>query len=874
MFEMQPHVGSVVVPFCSDDDFEAWKGFSQPYQSDYRITLLPNMASILRRRLTKGEMRSEPEATSVHEGAQDGEQQNRKQRMGRIYRHMMVYRHASMEREEQKRKDAKALRAIDDKQQQAGKTAPPLSQTETERPLDDVSESGEDYRTAEDETRQKNGEAVIPSLGAPLHDSEKEATSGEQIVFEQVTNAFGYAPRRVPFTNEDHRLFLLCLLPRGELPEYANQKFNNIETLLPNRSREEILAHYYQWKRLDATTSPYGSLPWKKWKEILCRIRRGLGWKTSAKKSTKKSPKKLPKKSPKKSPKISPKTSPKTSPKKSPKTPVMQVSTTSRLGRPLFPSAKKALDQPSDALVDPTSSGSTSPRKRKASDDSSHTTSAKRSKPKEEALEQAAPAQTAAPKPPPRKRKIAETDFVETDPANAKARKAANEGDPKNIDEAVLKIIKKRFIEARKAGKTGDEFVAHFLGMDIKLPALIPYHDRPNDSKLPKGVVEQIRISKENFELAQQCLILTWYLVQEQRRRVEPNTRKNWGTSQWQHCAIGDANKMGDIGRKMESKEIFMKTWCPALYDQKRIDRDLEALADWEDSNRPAGGWWPDLKKSWYKTDLPIVRRRADMPRAENAPASALHDSQQTTPPTAVMPTSVPDSLPALSSGPTTGEMAPLRTPEEGISEPEDPRLVLEPEDSATATVPLFSNQLATESGNFEHLESNDPDATKGATILCEMSRNIAQTPAQPRLVVVLKIRGVLLSTMQQSHHDHLMAQMHDFHQHLDSARSEHKEQARQRAEDAVAYTTKHHTLEPDYFDYLEHNESNSMSQWTTLSYDMCWEVAHVRAQLRCKYEEILKNCERIPPDELPAELKQELNSLRVRLADRSRGNA
>lgn len=138
----------------------------------------------------------------------------------------------------------------------------------------------------------------------------------------------------------------------------------------------------------------------------------------------------------------------------------------------------------------------------------------------------------------------------------------------------------------------------HFLGSEFHLPALIPYSQRPIRKKGPENdrvpvdtIPQQLNMSEETFEMAQQCLILTWYILQEQRRRVEPENARRWKTSQWQHCAISDANNLHDLGDEMTARGMFTPEWCPALY--VRAESDLAALAKWEDDNAPQEGFWP-----------------------------------------------------------------------------------------------------------------------------------------------------------------------------------------------------------------------------------------------------------------------------------------
>ena len=178
-------------------------------------------------------------------------------------------------------------------------------------------------------------------------------------------------------------------------------------------------------------------------------------------------------------------------------------------------------------------------------------------------------------------------------------RRKAGQGSPKNIDEAFLKIVKKRFSQVKESGKQGDAFIKHLLGHDFNLPALIPYDERPtrksgpDTKRVPVDTPSQkLKMPEETFILAQQCLILTHYILQEQRRRVEPGITRRFNTSQWQHCAFGDANNLHDLGDEMAAREMFSRDWCPALYD--RAERDLAALARWEDENAPVDGFWPE----------------------------------------------------------------------------------------------------------------------------------------------------------------------------------------------------------------------------------------------------------------------------------------
>ena len=181
-----------------------------------------------------------------------------------------------------------------------------------------------------------------------------------------------------------------------------------------------------------------------------------------------------------------------------------------------------------------------------------------------------------------------------------KPKAGAGQGKPKNADEAILKIIKKRFVQVKESGTAGDAFMAHFLGSEFTLPALIPYSQRPtrkkavDNSRVPADApAQRLKMPEETFILAQQCLILTFYILQEHRRRLDPRNKRRFNTSQWQHCPFGDASLLHDLGDEMAAQGMFTRTWCPALYE--RAESDLAALARWKDENAPKGGYWPDL---------------------------------------------------------------------------------------------------------------------------------------------------------------------------------------------------------------------------------------------------------------------------------------
>lgn len=61
---------------------------------------------------------------------------------------------------------------------------------------------------------------------------------------------------------------------------------------------------------------------------------------------------------------------------------------------------------------------------------------------------------------------------------------------------------------------------------------------------------------------------------------MEPGKTRNWGISQWQLCAVSDANKVRAVDEAVEVAGMFKSDWCPELY--ARADADLERLADWE----------------------------------------------------------------------------------------------------------------------------------------------------------------------------------------------------------------------------------------------------------------------------------------------------
>lgn len=239
--------------------------------------------------------------------------------------------------------------------------------------------------------------------------------------------------------------------------------------------------------------------------------------------------------------------------------------------------------------------------------------------------------------------------------ASPSQRRKANEAEPNNIHDAFLKINKFRFLETREAGKTGLDFFKHFT--DVKIPPLIAYAKRPVAKSVKNGELHAkspvvkagtdgklMQISEEAFELIQQCLLLTWYLLDEQRQRAEPTKERNWGTSQWQLCSLVDANKVSQVGEAMKVAGMFKQDWCPELYDTIRMDADLERLADWE-SKHCSGGKWPNSKKGCRGL---IVRRRAPMPAigateqltlpangcsSRRTPATSLEATAQLTPP-------------------------------------------------------------------------------------------------------------------------------------------------------------------------------------------------------------------------------------------------
>lgn len=68
------------------------------------------------------------------------------------------------------------------------------------------------------------------------------------------------------------------------------------------------------------------------------------------------------------------------------------------------------------------------------------------------------------------------------------------------------------------------------------------------------------------FILAQQSLLLTFCILQEHRRRVDPRHKRRWGTSQWQHCTFGDASLLHNLGDSMVARNMLTREWCPALY--------------------------------------------------------------------------------------------------------------------------------------------------------------------------------------------------------------------------------------------------------------------------------------------------------------------
>jgi hypothetical protein len=165
-----------------------------------------------------------------------------------------------------------------------------------------------------------------------------------------------------------------------------------------------------------------------------------------------------------------------------------------------------------------------------------------------------------------------------------KPKAGAGQGKPKNADEAILKIMKRRCVQVKESGTAGDAFMAHFLGSEFTLPALITYSQRPickkglDNSRVPADSPPQkLKIPEKTFILAQQCLILTFYILQEHRRRIDPRNKRRFDTSQWQHCTFGDASLLHDLGNEMVAQGMFTRTWCPALYERAEID--LAALA-------------------------------------------------------------------------------------------------------------------------------------------------------------------------------------------------------------------------------------------------------------------------------------------------------
>ena len=414
----------------------------------------------------------------------------------------------------------------------------------------------------------------IPEMQKPISAFEQWwlAICTEPVAADQIVDVFGYIPKRPAFTEEEQDAFVehakKIMQPGIEQMKEVGHCLGRFSPM-PGRSRTEMAQNYYNRKYLKGICDKYPLPPRPSRYNKEKNLRNGFTATGGVRRRI-----------------IA-------------ETPPTRVERAPRMRRP----SSKAARGDSDAFNSESQHVARGSAKRSRTDSSSPTPAPKRAKTQKMntsvASEKMAVAKGGGSH---TKRKLEDfcpdsnaMDHAET----PQKRRKAGQGSPKNIDEAFLKIVKKRFSQVKESGKQGDAFTKHFLGHDFNLPALIPYNERPIRKLGPdtKRVAadtpaQKLKMPKETFILAQQCLILTHYILQEQRRRVEPGTTRRFNTSQWQHCAFGDANNLHDLGNEMAEKGMFSRDWCLALYE--RAERDLATLALWEDENAPVEGFWPE----------------------------------------------------------------------------------------------------------------------------------------------------------------------------------------------------------------------------------------------------------------------------------------
>ena len=425
-----------------------------------------------------------------------------------------------------------------------------------------------------DAYRDRQAATEMPEMQKPISAFEQWwlAMCTEPIAVDQILDVFGYIPKRPAFTEEEQDAFVeharKIMQPGIKQMKEVGRHIGRISPM-PGKSHTEMVQNYYNRKYLKGICDKHPLPPRPSRYNKEKNLRNGFTATGGIRR------------------------------KMIPETPQIRVERAPRMRKP----SSKATRCDSDAFNSELQHVVRGNAKRSRTDSLSPTPAPKRAKTQKsstpvafEKMEVAMRGASHA------KRKLEDfcPDSNATDHAESpQKRRKAGQGSPKNIDEAFLKIVKKRFSQVKESGKQGDAFTKHFLGHDFNLPALIPYDERPIRKSGPETKrvaadtpAQKLKMPKETFILAQQCLILTHYILQEQRKRVEPGTTRRFNTSQWQHCAFGDANNLHDLGDQMASKGMFSRDWCPALYD--RAERDLATLARWEDENAPAEGFWPE----------------------------------------------------------------------------------------------------------------------------------------------------------------------------------------------------------------------------------------------------------------------------------------
>jgi hypothetical protein len=411
-----------------------------------------------------------------------------------------------------------------------------------------------------------------------------------------------YVPTVDNFTDEEHKLFLACLIP----VEGARRcrKFNHTGWLLSNKTHTDMLNHFYMWKYEGVQSHPSH----KEWEAVEeCKEKRHA---KVAKRPAKKTPKQT-------------FTAARVENQSQDVLPGPSTVAKSRLKRRRTADSSSFMTE--ESLSDEEYAPGTGTKTRKSQKGSPRTSALKRSKTE--------PTPVATSMSQPKKRKHSEMDQEDTGTASPTKRRGPNDSEPKNFDEALLKTRKSQYSEARKDGKPNSDFRKEFT--DVETPPLIPYDERPAETAATNS--ELMKINREAFELIQICLLLTWYILQLQRRRVEPGKTRNWGASQWQLCAVGDAKKIRAVGEAMEAAGMFKSEWCLELY--ARADADLEKLADWERDHVPTGGKWPRSTKGCRGY---IVRRRTPVTLPATTCATVAYltptksggSSQEPSPPT------------------------------------------------------------------------------------------------------------------------------------------------------------------------------------------------------------------------------------------------